>query len=546
MRPSGAAILLIVFGLLWFGALDYRHLVKPDEGRYAEIAREMLVSGDWTTPRLNGIKYFEKPPLQYWATATAFHLFGIDEWTARLWTAVTGFLGIVATYVVATKLFGPTAGRVSALVLASSAYYFALGHISTLDMGVTFFLNATLLAFLLAQASPFKGVAEHLWMALAAVCAALAVLSKGLIGVVIPGAALVLYSLIQRDWSVWRRLHPFMSLAVFLVVAAPWFVLVSLRNPEFAEFFFVHEHLARFASHVHRRDEPIWYFAPILLIGLVPWTVVALEALLPSARAAKGPAREFAPERFLLIWIAFVFIFFSASGSKLPAYLLPLFPAWALLIGKRWSEARRAARILNGACVALLGCAGLVALPFLAGSLAGEDRADLYREYFPWLLATFALLAIAGAVAAGANWRARAGFATWILAAGGILSTLLALMGHETLAKTNSSYYLAQQIKPHLRPDTVLYSVRTYDQTLTFYLERTMILVEYLDEFEFGLRQEPNLGIARLEDFERRWREASPPALALVTPGLQRRLAARGLPMRIVAREWRRVIIATP
>src|SRR5512144_382952 len=113
-------LLLLVVAIIWFGNLEYRKLIRPDEGRYAEIPREMVASGDWTTPRLNGLKYFEKPALQYWATATAYSLFGQHHWTARLWTALTGFLGILMTWYAGRRLFGALAGLYGALVLASS------------------------------------------------------------------------------------------------------------------------------------------------------------------------------------------------------------------------------------------------------------------------------------------------------------------------------------------------------------------------------------------------------------------------------------------
>src|SRR5262245_2394708 len=136
--------LLLAALLIWFSNLDYRKLIKPDEGRYAEIAREMAVTGDWVTPRLNGIKYFEKPPLQYWATATAYTLFGPHEWTARLWSALTGLFGIALSWWAGRRLFGAAAGAYAAIVLASSLMYVVLGHLNTLDMGLTLFLFAAL------------------------------------------------------------------------------------------------------------------------------------------------------------------------------------------------------------------------------------------------------------------------------------------------------------------------------------------------------------------------------------------------------------------
>src|SRR5262252_8113968 len=134
------ALLALAALIIWFVNLDYRKLIKPDEGRYAELSREMAVSGDWVTPRLNGIKYFEKPPLHYWAGAAAFSLVGQHEWTARLWSALTGILGIGLAWFAGRRLFGRTAGLYAALVLGSSMMYVVVGHMNTLDMGLTLFL----------------------------------------------------------------------------------------------------------------------------------------------------------------------------------------------------------------------------------------------------------------------------------------------------------------------------------------------------------------------------------------------------------------------
>src|SRR5712691_5396923 len=149
---------------LWFGGLELRGLYIPDEGRYAEIPREMLASGDWVTPRLNGLKYFEKPPFQYWMTATAYRVFGADEWTARLWPALTGFLGLVAVTFAAMRLFGAESGWAAGLVLAGAWGYFAGAQYLTLDMGLTFFMTVSMLAFLLACSPNETRKAVRNWM----------------------------------------------------------------------------------------------------------------------------------------------------------------------------------------------------------------------------------------------------------------------------------------------------------------------------------------------------------------------------------------------
>jgi 4-amino-4-deoxy-L-arabinose transferase-like glycosyltransferase len=272
-------LLAVLFITVWFCNLDYRKLIRPDEGRYAEIAREMAVTGDWITPRLNGIKYFEKPPLQYWATAAAYRMFGEHEWTARLWPAITGFLGILLVLFAGRSLFGTATGFYASLILASSVGYVASAHFNALDMGLAFFVTATLLAYLLAQRPEATPLANRLWTLAAWAAAALAVLSKGLVGIVIPAAVLAIYVVLQRDFARLRGLHWGMGVTVFLLIAAPWFVLVQLANPEFARFFFVHEHFERFLTAVHRRVEPWWFFFPILAIGLLPWLTLLPQAV---------------------------------------------------------------------------------------------------------------------------------------------------------------------------------------------------------------------------------------------------------------------------
>ncbi len=535
-------LLVGLFTLIWFGSLDYRHLVKPDEGRYAEIAREMAVSGDWITPRLNGIKYFEKPPMQYWMTALAYQAFGVNEWTARLWTAVCGFLGVLIVWFTGTRLFGTKPGQLGALFLATNLYYVALGHINTLDMGVTFFTTLALSAFLLAQRETPHSNRERNWMVLAWGAAAGAVLSKGLIGVVIPSATLVLYSLLQRDFSPWRRLHVLPGMLIFFTITLPWFIAVTMRNPEFPQFFFIHEHLQRYTSTVHRRGEPVWYFLPILLIGLIPWISLAFQGIMHAWRRAE---KDFFASRFLVIWCGFVMVFFSISGSKLPAYLLPLFPALALLLGPFLADAKAKQTLVAAGLPLALGLILLIAIPYALDARRDSEIFSLYADYARWINIAVGALGLGGLVALFKTKQGEPFVALIMLGVGGFIATMTGLLGHETLARSNSSAYVAAQIKPMLRADIPIYSVKTYDQTLPFYLNRTMTLVDYQDEFEFGQQQEPQRSIPTLAEFEALWRSGQP-ALALMEPGQYAAYIAAGLPMRFILQDSRRVIIATP
>ena len=423
----GLVSLLLVFIVLWFSGLGYRKLANPDEGRYAEIPREMVVSHDWVTPRLNGIKYFEKPPLQYWATATAYTLFGVSEWATRLWPALTGFLTVLVIGWAGARLFGLAAGAAAALILIGNIYFSVMGHIATLDMGLAFFMSLALVCFLRAQAAsadmnplqrdvdPPRRDADQrqrYWMMGAAAASACAVLSKGVVAIALPGLALIFYSLAQRDVSIWRRLHPIASSAVFLAIAAPWFIAVSRANPEFLRFFFIHEHLERYTTATHHREGPLWYFLPILLIGLVPWIGLLPRAVRAAWLAPRpvGTARTqgtFSNERFLVAWALAIFIFFSASHSKLPAYVLPLVPALALLVGREVARMDPRAVFWRIAVVALIAATVLFgAIQAMEYRYASKPDFVLYESYSVWIKAGLATIFIATCVLY--RWRATA------------------------------------------------------------------------------------------------------------------------------------------
>jgi 4-amino-4-deoxy-L-arabinose transferase-like glycosyltransferase len=539
-RRAWTLLGLFAFALIWFGTLEYRKLIKPDEGRYAEIAREMTATGDWLTPRLNGIKYFEKPPLQYWATAAAFTAVGEDEWSARLWPGLTGFLGILLAWFTGRRLFGPGAGVLAAAVLASSLLYLLIGHINTLDMGLSFFLEAAVFGFLLAQHDPGH---SRRWMLLVWAALALAVLSKGIVALVLTGATLVLYSLLTRDFSPWRRLEWLRGPVLFLAIAAPWFIAVSLANPEFARFFFIHEHFERFLTTSHRRDHPAWYFVPILVLGLLPWTGLALQSMVQAwRRVTEG---RFQPRRFLVLWCLVVFGFFSVSGSKLPSYILPLFPALALLAGDGLTRIGNIALRRHLAVLALIALTAVVLAPLVANRADEETPPEMMGAYAEWLTVSAGIWLAGIAAAFVLVVRDRRTAALLTLAWAGFIAGCGVLQGHEKLGRSNSSHNIAHQVKKHLPPGVPFYSFRMYEQTLPFYLQRTVTLVDYRDEMAFGLQQEPEKWVPTLEAFERRW-AADADAFAVMAPDGFQVLEKAGLPMTVVARDTRRIIVRKP
>jgi len=537
--------LLAAFALAWIACAGMRDLFNSDEARYAEIAREMVASGDWVTPHLNGYKYLEKPPLQYWATAAAFEAFGLSDWSARLWTVLTGFATVLATLAAGTLLFGFAAGAYGALLLASSLLWFGMGHFASLDAGLAAFLSMSVYAFALAQRDRVSAGGRRNWMLAAWACAALAMLSKGLIGIVLPGGALVIYALWQRDWRLLgARLHWGAGLAVFLVIAAPWFIAVSRANPEFARFFFIHEHVERFTTTEHGRYQPIWYFVPVLAVGLVPWTLALPGALAAGLR--RDPQARFQPQRFLFAWVVLVFAFFSASDSKLISYVLPLVPAAALLAGDWLARAQPRAPAWAAGPAAAFGAAVAVLAPSLVGQRASPDLpAELLAGFIPWLVASGLALFATGLLAA---WLSRRGLRTaaigW-LAAGGFGAAFAVNSGYQALAPLYSARQIVERVRPALDAAPRLFFYDTFDHAFLFYARRTATMVMYRDELAAPIGWDKGSFISDSSEFERVWR-SMPGAVALMRPREYDALAARGLPMTVLARDPRRVVVARP
>jgi 4-amino-4-deoxy-L-arabinose transferase-like glycosyltransferase len=537
--------LFIVFALVWLYALGVRTLVPPDEGRYAEMAREMLASGDWITTRLNGIKYFEKPPLQTWMNALSFAAFGLGEWQARLWTGLCGLLGVALTGYAGARVFGPRAGLYAALVLGSSLFWVASGQIDSLDMSLSAMMAISLCALLIAQRDAATPSERRNWMLACWAGMALAVLAKGLIGLVLPGAVLVLYTLVARDWAIWRRLHLGKGLLLFFAIAAPWFVLVALKNPEQPRFFFIHEHFERFLLKTHHREGAWYYFFVMLIPGIMPWLGLLPQSL---AAALRREAGVFQPRRLLLVWAVFIFFFFSYSSSKLPGYILPIFPALALLVALFLETASVRSRTVGAGLAALAGLGGMIAVPQVLDQ-PGRHPSELalLQAYQPWVLAAALLLLAGGAVALAQTRRLRRDAAVLALAVAGFAATHLILAGFEPYGRQRAGLDMVPKIAAELSPETKIYSVGMYDQSLTYYLRRTVILAEYRDEFSFGLEQQPELALPDVDAFVAQWTRdeaAGVRDVAIMRADIYAKLRQRGVPMRLVAEDTRRVVAA--
>jgi 4-amino-4-deoxy-L-arabinose transferase-like glycosyltransferase len=518
----------IILGVAWFATVQVRPLFDPDEGRYAEIPREMLASGDWITPRFDGLKYFEKPPLQYWATAALYAVAGLHEWSARAWSVGLAFGCLALGFLWSRRLYGPEAALAALVALAVSPYFVIVGHLNLLDAGFTLWLTAAVFAFTLAQSSPRGSPPERRWMLAAWAAAALAVLSKGIVVGVLAGGALIIYTLLERDVRTWRRLHFAAGVPLLLALAAPWFIAVSVRNARFAQFFFVHEHFTRFLTTVHQRVEPWWYFVPLLVVGTLPWIAPLAHAARAAWHESGAEAAAFKPRKFLLVYAAVTLVFFSASGSKLAPYILPMFPPLAALVGAYAAGRTRflphAARI--GAALVVFVAAGLLLYSARRNAFVPHAACD-------WALAAVALALGAAAFTLRGARPAPAGSAV-ATAAGAILAWQCLLSEYGVIPPARSARELVTAVRPAVDAHTALYSVGQYRETISPYLGRLLTLVDYAGELSFGLEAEPGRQALSAAAFATQW-GASRDAVAFFDPGTWDSWRRRGLPGRVIA-----------
>ncbi|CAG2140675.1 glycosyltransferase family 39 protein [Cupriavidus numazuensis] len=535
----------VLIALLWFGTLGMRHLIGPDEGRYAEIAREMFLSGDWVTIRYNDLKYFEKPPFHMWVTALSYALFGIGEWQARLCVALTGAVGLLASMLAAHRWFGARAALLTGLVLVAAPMWSVAAHFNTLDMTLSGAMACVLAFMLLAQHPQASPAVRRNWMLACWLAMGVAILTKGLVGIALPGLVLVIYTLVSRDFALWRRLHLVSGIALMLLVAVPWFWLVSERNPEFLRFFFIHEHWERYTSTVHSRKGPLLYFVPLLIAGFLPWLGLfprMWQAVRERAGVERGnAARPFQPALLAAVWAIVIFVFFSLSRSKLPGYILPIFPALGIIAGAALdtiSERSWRRQLLAGL---VIGAIGLLASPIVATLNSNNTPNALYRAYAIWAAVAFAMIIASTLVARWLLQRRGLLASITVYALGMCAAFTAALLGHEVIGRSASGIDMIEPLARVLRPDMKLYGVRVLDHTLPFYLRHPLVMVERPDELEFGVTQEPQKWLPSTTAFLAAWQDGKP-AMAIMSPQTFDELSQHA-PMYVVARDWRRVAV---
>lgn len=488
--------LALLFAALLFLELPGSWLIGPDEARYAEIPREMLATHDFITPRLDGAHYFEKPPLLYWLNAASMAAFGETAFAARLPTRLAA-LGTAVLLIgeLDTRAL-PGLGLWAAVILLSAPLSWALGRYNLTDGVLTLALTGAFLAlrrFLLARerGAPARGA-----LALLGAAAALAVLAKGLIGIAFPGLVFLLWIAITGRW---RRLGELLwspAPIVFLLVAVPWFVLVQRANPAFAHIFFVREHLARFATGEARRAGPIYYFVAVFLVGFLPWTVAVPRAAAPLREAWRAGAREHGDVLFFALWFLVILVFFSISRSKLLPYILPAFPAAAVLTA-------RALAVVDRSWTRPLAVHAALVTVAVAGGLAYGIAGDGLRAYglVPLAILGGAAL-VAGAWIGVARGRAHGRRAFFPVALGWAGLYLALAIAVPRVSGDLSAHNLAVAAKR--AGGAVVVSYRCYPQEFAWVLHHPIAVADFVGELgSDGVR--PASLFWSHDEFWRRW-----------------------------------------
>ncbi|MBU4140561.1 MAG: glycosyltransferase family 39 protein [Candidatus Omnitrophica bacterium] len=515
-RRQGILIpVLVVFSLVvLFANLGKRSLWEPDEGRYAEISREMVESGDWLTPRLNYIKHFDKPPITYWLIGSSFRLLGQSEFAGHLPLVILALGGVLVTYSLAKELFGRRCGFLSAIILISSLGYPGLSRVLSTDIIFTFFCLSCYLFFVRKNYSLF-----YLFMALG-------FMTKGpvvLIITLIPICAFLIY---ERKTDVFKEMHLGPGLLLFAAISLSWFVYEILLNKGLLHNWIFQQTLGRITS---RGKQPFYFFVPVTIGLFFPWIFFLSPALKRHLSFKRAPLDKKQTSMFLLfLWLVLPLLFFSCIGKKLVPYTLPLLAPLAIMTARLWDEAMDnpkifLSRMFSVSYYIFLLCLGIL-LAGMVVFLAGRFDYKLGIEAARLNIIAISII-LAGAITVSLSAfklkKTKRLFWTITLACALFFLTAIDLLPKIETGISKSIKVLALKIKEDLRPPDLVVNYRCFLKSLPFYLSRRTIVVER------------NRHTAYEEDPEK-WREY----LLKDKKELYRLLSARGLRVFCITYTW--------
>ncbi|HXV62042.1 MAG TPA: glycosyltransferase family 39 protein [Vicinamibacteria bacterium] len=563
--PSAKTLLAFGFAAgLMFGRLGELPLVDPDEGRNAEVAREMGASGSLLVPTYNGMPYLDKPALYFLFVAASFAGFGHSELAARLPSTLFAMALLVVVYRFARREYGERAAGLAVVIAASMPLFLAFGRIVMFDMPLTFFLCAAIVCGYRAEET--DGARRRRWYQAGAALSAGATLVKGPVGFILPFLVLSSFAVVERRKGVMRRLLAPSNLAIFMALVLPWFVGLSLSRPDFPYYGLVKESLERFTTPAYQRTGPVYYFVPVLLAACFTWSCLFPGGAVLAWRRRASFRRA---DRFLIVWALVVTLFFSISQSKLPGYVLPAAVALAMLLARLFDGAldrprSDSARVVRwGMAVLLVASTTTGMAVFLDArspdplfSYFGEPGHDYLRAraYLPELLPTFVLLAIASAVALAVR---RTRFSLGVFSMFPVCLLTVSFSGLESYAFAASSAGLAERVRS-LDADARVGCLECYPTGLAFYLRQPLFVVtadgrETTSNYiPFYLAREAEwpceaVPVSRLAG----WLDARKSETLLLArrdrwPVLWRLAEARGLDVVTLGPEWRGLLVPPP
>jgi 4-amino-4-deoxy-L-arabinose transferase-like glycosyltransferase len=497
LADSRVLILFVMPLALYIALSHFMPLIEPDESRYFEISDNMVDSGDYVMPRLHGVIYLEKPPLSYWASALIFRLFGETDFTTRLYVGICAWACLLLVYFMGSFLRDRTTGLYATGMLGTSLFFFIFGNFNILDIPLTFY---TCLAVWAGYRHVTGSADGKSWLYLLYLSSALAFLTKGLIGVVFPFAILGIWLVLGGQWKRIADLFSPMGIVLFLAVASPWIVLVQKEHGDFLRFFFIQEHFLRYTTTMHGRDNSILLYIPAVIVGCLPWTAFLVRAAWELRKnGSSGSAVE--GTRFLWTWIAFIFVFFSFSSSKLIPYIAPIFIPLSVLMGNLLRNydllsphPRRRFESLFLRFPVLLQSLLFIALFLLPmffrnGSRLSGDLSIMHSQRWLWLivLPVFIQIMLAFVPDRIRKIHHRGWFVTIYILSGLFLISMLP-SASAFLTPYKSSYPASQAIRMLVPADHELYQYKILLYGIATYNEIRTPVVDDFGELSYGMK----------------------------------------------------------
>ena len=479
----------LIFAFIYILPLNFRPLAIPDETRYAEIPREMIASGDFTVPHLNGLKYFEKPVLGYWLNAVSIKIFGENPFAVRLTSVISAGLSALLIFFMSAKFIGGAEkGLVASGIFLTFIEIFGTGVFSLLDGMLALFLTICLCVFFLAWDNRIFKKKYYFYLTCSGVFCGLACLTKGFIAFAVPVFVIVPFLIWEGEWKKIFSVA-WLPLGVAVIVMLPWGIRIHLKAPDFWNFFFWHEHIKRFLSDHAQHKASFFYFFLVMPLGAIPWIFLAPA----SIKGLKGKIVKSPFLRYSICWLAFPFLFFSMSSGKLLTYILPCFPPLAILMASGLSAYMESGkkRLFNGGALALISFPAIVIIS-LAVLQSGIIKSIVPIPYTnAWKPIVFVLVMISFACflyAAARSENAKKKIALFALAPVLFYFAVNFLPPDETVMRKFPGKLLIRN-RDKINKDTLIFSPSTPVRAVCWYFKRSDVFMLDKGELSYGLKQ---------------------------------------------------------